>query len=98
MDSRAEALAAFYEGPVWERHREEANATMVSSDDVLLLRPPEPGAAFADTTAAPPPLCQRERGFVEATILHLNASAEETKALLPYFRNLIAPAVADMGA
>jgi quinol monooxygenase YgiN len=39
MPARAKALAAFYGGPVWQAHREAANATMVDSDDVLLLRP-----------------------------------------------------------
>ena len=49
MPSRAKALAAFYGGPVWKAHREEANATMIDSDDVLLLRPRAPVA----TPAAP---------------------------------------------
>ena len=35
-------LAAFYDGPVWRAHRDEANATMIDSDDVLLLRPWQP--------------------------------------------------------
>ncbi|SEI72028.1 NIPSNAP family protein [Frateuria terrea] len=39
MEARAAALAAFYDGPVWRAHREAANATMLDSDDVLLLRP-----------------------------------------------------------
>src|SRR5262249_21434026 len=39
METRAAALAAFYGGPVWKAHREAANATMVDSDNVLLLRP-----------------------------------------------------------
>jgi hypothetical protein len=39
MAARADALAAFYGGPVWQQHRDAANATMVDSDDVLLLRP-----------------------------------------------------------
>lgn len=39
MDSRADALAGFYGGPVWRAHRDAANATMIDSDDVLLLRP-----------------------------------------------------------
>ena len=42
MESRREALAAFYGGPVWKRHGPAANATMVDSDDVLLLRPTVP--------------------------------------------------------
>ncbi|MFJ3161101.1 NIPSNAP family protein [Streptomyces kanasensis] len=39
MQERHRGLGAFYGGPVWERHGPAANATMVSSDDVLLLRP-----------------------------------------------------------
>jgi len=39
MPARAEALARFYAGPVWQAHRTAANATMIDSDNVLLLRP-----------------------------------------------------------
>jgi len=49
--SRGAALAAFYGGPAWKEHSRAANATMIDSDDVLMLRPvylgdgyPEPGA------------------------------------------------------
>lgn len=53
MARRTAALGDFYHGPVWAQHRAAANATMVDSDDVLLLRPApshapcwEPGRAF----------------------------------------------------
>ena len=39
MTARGEALTAFYGGPVWKAHREAANATMLDSDNVLLLHP-----------------------------------------------------------
>jgi hypothetical protein len=39
MPSRARGLEDFYGGPVWKAHREAANATMIDSDNVLLLRP-----------------------------------------------------------
>jgi NIPSNAP len=39
MESRRQSLAAFYGGPVWAAHRDAANATMIDSDNVLLLRP-----------------------------------------------------------
>ena len=39
MPVRARALATFYGGPAWLAHREVANATMVDSDNVFLLRP-----------------------------------------------------------
>src|SRR5213595_108425 len=46
MTSRAKALTDFYGGPVWKAHREAANATMIDSDDVLLLRPRTPVVGF----------------------------------------------------
>jgi hypothetical protein len=54
MDARREALGAFYGGPVWARHKDVANATMVEFDDVLLLRPATLRPAFgpADRPAA----------------------------------------------
>ncbi|KUJ49679.1 nipsnap superfamily protein [Streptomyces albus subsp. albus] len=57
MAARARALQDFYYGPVWQAHRERANATMLDSDDVLLLR----GPGFAAPDAAGP---------VVATICH----------------------------
>jgi hypothetical protein len=39
MDRRRDALGEFYYGPVWREHRDRANATMIDSDNVLLLRP-----------------------------------------------------------
>jgi hypothetical protein len=46
MAARREALAAFYGGPVWLANRTAANATMLDSDNVLLLRPAGPGQGF----------------------------------------------------
>ncbi|GHF65078.1 NIPSNAP family protein [Kitasatospora xanthocidica] len=57
MAERRRALEAFYGGPVWQAHRDAANATMVDSDDVLLLR----GPGFT------PPAAARE---VLATVCH----------------------------
>jgi hypothetical protein len=39
MNERGRMLSAFYDGPVWRAHRDAANATMIDSDNVLLLRP-----------------------------------------------------------
>ncbi|MGA8098285.1 MAG: NIPSNAP family protein [Candidatus Cybelea sp.] len=47
METRAAALGSFYGGPVWAAHRAAANATMIDSDNVLLLRPEHPGSGFA---------------------------------------------------
>ncbi|TIS38182.1 MAG: NIPSNAP family protein, partial [Mesorhizobium sp.] len=56
MEARRKALTAFYEGPVWAEHRDAANATMIDSDDVLLLKPAWPDAGFD--------LSRRERSTV----------------------------------
>ncbi|GGD50344.1 NIPSNAP family protein [Pseudoxanthomonas indica] len=50
MDHRRESLAAFYQGAAWQQHRNAANATMIDSDNVLLLRP---GADIASGIALP---------------------------------------------
>jgi len=39
MPARKAALEAFYFGPAWKAHREQANAMIVDSDNVLLLKP-----------------------------------------------------------
>lgn len=67
--TRREALAAFYGGPAWRAHRAAANATMLDSDDVLLLRPARPAGGLAlpprhDDGAG-------ERGVVVLTVHHL---------------------------
>ncbi|MFD9903448.1 NIPSNAP family protein [Streptomyces sp. NPDC059063] len=67
MTTRHQALTAFYEGPVWARHGPQASATMVDSDDVLLLRPASAGSGFtlrpSDRSRTP----ARDR-FVSATV------------------------------
>ncbi len=39
LDARTRSLEAFYYGPVWKAYREPANATMIDSDNVLMMRP-----------------------------------------------------------
>jgi hypothetical protein len=39
MESRRVSLEAFYSGPVWDEHKDAANATMTEWHDVLLLKP-----------------------------------------------------------
>jgi hypothetical protein len=50
MTTRRAALAGFYGGPAWKRHRDAANATMVDFSDVLLLEPV--GSGFPDAPRA----------------------------------------------
>ena len=53
MVARQRGLQAFYGGPVWQAHRTAANATMVDSSDVLLLRPLTPWPTRGDGVSQP---------------------------------------------
>ncbi|WP_243901322.1 NIPSNAP family protein [Glycomyces niveus] len=59
MASRADALTAFYSGPVWKEHGGAANATMIDSGNVLLLRPAGLGPGFPRAQQARPGLRDR---------------------------------------
>ena len=98
MASRPAALEAFYGGPVWRAHREVANATMIDSDDVLLLRPAWPGAgdALGGGRRAPPGATALPGGVLLASVLHLRAPADD--ALVAACREVLAPALVAGGA
>jgi heme-degrading monooxygenase HmoA len=84
MDARENALAAFYDGPVWAAHSNAANATMIDSDDVLLLKPAWSGAGFDLSGAKRAGLANDEKpiqnkplaGIVVVQIHHLQPGAE----------------------
>jgi len=97
MESRLQALTTFYSGPVWKTHREAANATMIDSDDVLLLHPVRPESGFPAETRERMPIDSPEvaKGLLVATIYHLNAPAGPE--LLDYFEQTVAPVAAECG-
>ena len=64
LAGRAPALHAFYTGPVWREHSAAANATMVDSDNVLLLRPAAEGPALEVDASRRPPVGAPERDGV----------------------------------
>ncbi len=87
LPQRAEALGALYGGPVWRAHREAANATMIDSDDVLLLRPCVP-------VPAAPPVWGTSR--VVASVCPLRAPADD--ALRRHLAAVLVPALTAVGA
>lgn len=70
MPSRAEALTGFYGSPAWKSHRNAANATMIDSDNVLLLRPLQPESNFPDARLPARDAPPRGRAVVEAQLLY----------------------------
>jgi len=73
MPARAAALSAFYGGPVWAEHRVAANATMIDSDNVLLLRPLDDPSRLAldETRRAPIQAPTQPTGCASITICPL---------------------------
>jgi hypothetical protein len=53
MEQRREMLTAFYTSPIWREHRNAANATLIDSDDVLLLREVDPRFPFPRRLESP---------------------------------------------
>ena len=77
MVSRARQLGEFYGGPIWKKYREAANATMIDSDNVLLLRPARTNSGFGLENLRRPPHGNKEdsNGLVAATIYHLSGNS-----------------------
>ena len=92
MEARADALAAFYDGPVWKAHRSAANETMLDSDNVLLLRPWRAGAGFAPVDARPP---RSPASIVTATIHELDPTTIERFA--SFFETTMRPMLERLG-
>lgn len=98
MPSRAKALESFYGGPVWRAHRDQANATMIDSDDVLLLRPASPLGGFPAPSGtrpspgdpAPPPA-----SLVLATIWYGHGPFDAT--FVEFFQRRVRPVLAETG-
>lgn len=72
MEARKTALEAFYYGPLWQAHRDAANATIVDNDNVLLLKPLTPGAGFPLGERAPVGAAEPGRGLVVGGVLALS--------------------------
>ena len=93
--ARPAALNAFYTGPVWQTHRTAANATMIDSDNVLLLRP-RSGALSCDAATRAP---------IGATAIPASVIAAATYFLAPggedefgaFFDDAIAQRMRDAG-
>ena len=94
MRTRKRALEAFYCGPVWKEHAAAANATMIDSDNVLLLRPLS--GLELDTGSRPAPGSTASRpGLLVVTIYPLT---ESTAGDFPeFFARELEPALREAG-
>jgi hypothetical protein len=98
MPSRAKALNDFYGGPVWKTHRDAANATMIDSDNVLLLRPALPTSGFSLENMSRPTAGSDEvpTSLVVATIYYF--ADPVTPDFINFFEHTLRSAAASLGA
>jgi NIPSNAP protein len=97
MVSRARQLEEFYGGPIWKEHREAANATMIDSDNVLLLQRARTNSGFRLENLKRPPVGARENAnsLIVATIFHLAGSRD---SFIELHETEIAPVLTKLGA
>jgi quinol monooxygenase YgiN len=97
MPSRAQSLKEFYDGPAWKAHRAAANATMVDTDNVLLLRPALPLSGFSGKGSdCPQPGANKvSQGLVVANIYYFSAPVGD---FVDFFEHTLKPIVTDTGA
>lgn len=99
MATRKHGLESFYGGPVWAAHRDAANATMVDSSEVRLLRYARPAWALV-TPPAPRPRADAEVGISKA-VYHLSLCSLRTpvdEAWRRWFDREALPALVESGA
>lgn len=98
MQGRKAALTSFYGGPEWAAHRDEANGTMVDSDNVFLLRPQASGAGFVldGCVRVQPGGKPSNGGHFALTVYHLRRPAED--GFLDAFASRLQPQLAAQGA
>ena len=97
MAAREQSLHAFYGGPVWKAHRDAANATMIDSDNVLLLRLAHPTSGFSlkNRNRISPGSTTALNELVTATIYYFTKPVEPD--FIRYFENRIHPILMEAG-
>lgn len=95
MEARFAALDGFYTSEVWKAHRSAANATMIDSDDVLLLRPVSGDLTRDPATRAPAGGAAGADAVVVVTTYFLAPRADE--AFAAFFAEDVAPVLAQTG-
>ncbi|TWD81460.1 NIPSNAP protein [Kribbella amoyensis] len=97
LPTRGEALSSFYSGPVWKERGGEANATMLDSDNALLLRPIELGPGYPAVDAPRPPIGTTDvPGSVVVGAVYHRGSLDDGFA--GWFAAEVVPILAETGA
>ena len=100
MGTRRQALEGFYGSAHWQAHRAAANATLIDSDDVRLLRPAKPSWALS-TPAAPRAHRDAEPDILQGALFALTLCTLQVApytAFRRWFEREAMPVLRDAGA
>ncbi|WP_232828714.1 putative quinol monooxygenase [Kribbella monticola] len=97
LEARAKALNGFYYGPIWKARGGEANATMLDSDNALLLKPIElgPGSPALDTPRPPIGATEIPSSVIAGAVYHRRTADD---GFVEFFTDQLAPALTGTGA
>ncbi|MEU4193381.1 NIPSNAP family protein [Kribbella sp. NPDC026611] len=95
-ETRKAASEAFYTGPVWRAHAATANATMIDSDNVLLLTPLWFGDGFPRLGSPRPPVGADAPDSVVAGAVYHRGSADD--GFVEFFGDHVVPELTASGA
>jgi quinol monooxygenase YgiN len=98
MPSRARALAGFYGGPAWKANSAAANATMIDSDNVLLLRPVTERSGFPAPAAGRPAVGSASAGPSCVLVTIYQRDQPFGQAFADFFNRQVRPALIETGA
>jgi hypothetical protein len=96
MEARRAALTAFYGGPIWKANRDAANATLLDSDNVLLLRPAPSPDPFPGTARPPVGATALPESLYVAMIYHVGDEFAEffAREAVPVLKEAGVPPIA----
>lgn len=97
MKARTEALKSFYSSAIWKKHGPAVNATMLNSDNVLLLKPAGNVQPFCHNLSREQEVERtKSQGFVVVNICSLAPRTEDEFA--KFFNENALPIMQDAGA
>jgi hypothetical protein len=98
MQARQQTLQGFYGGPIWQAHSSAANATMLDSDNVLLLKPVHPTSGVRGDSSTRPAMDAQEGtgGMVIATIYAFDEPVDAH--FIEFFEGQMVPLLSAAGA
>jgi quinol monooxygenase YgiN len=97
LPSRADALTAFYTGPIWRAHSATANRTMIDSANALLLKPVELRAGYPrlDSPRAPIGATELPDSVIGGAVYHRTGPDD---GFVGFFTDHVRPVLVASGA